>query len=248
MKNKSKIGIIIFCTIIVIAVIFTIIICVNLKKNSKIDENLNSNIQNNLNDKVEGENEKNINTDTDKSSSTSNNEVNGNINSGNSKLNENTSNNNSDQGNSTTSTKENDEEAENISKQDVVENNDYEEKSYEDSMVGTWNTVSVMDMSTAETYTNLKDIFGTSYITYGSYLKLNADKTFEDFTYPVTNSKTPTSGTYEILRNYYKMGDCYVQLKYSNGETITAQRVFRDNTNTAYLTFNRDNLSYDLKK
>ena len=37
MKNKSKIGIIIFCTIIVIAVIFTIIICVNLKKNSKID-------------------------------------------------------------------------------------------------------------------------------------------------------------------------------------------------------------------
>ena len=33
MKNKSKIGIIIFCTIIVIAVIFTIIICVNLKKN-----------------------------------------------------------------------------------------------------------------------------------------------------------------------------------------------------------------------
>ena len=57
-----------------------------------------------------------------------------------------------------------------------------------------------------------------------------------------------TSGTYEILRNYYKMGDCYVQLEYSNGETITAQRVFRDNTNTAYLTFNRDNLSYDLKK
>ena len=53
MKNKSIIGIIIFCTIIVIAVIFTIIICVNLKRNSKIDENLNSNIQNNLNDKVE---------------------------------------------------------------------------------------------------------------------------------------------------------------------------------------------------
>lgn len=229
-------------------VIFSIIVLANLKKSSKIDENLNSNIQNNLNDKVEYENEKNINTDANTSSSTFNNEVNEIINSGNSKLNENTSNNNSDQGNSTTSTKENDEEAENISKQDVIENNDYEEKSDEDSMLGTWNTVSVMDMSTAETYKNLKDIFGTSYITYGSYLKLNADKTFEDFTFPVTTGKTSTSGTYEILRNYYKMGDCYVQLKYSNGETITAQRVFRDNTNTAYLTFNRDNLSYDLKK
>lgn len=249
MKNKSKIGIIIFCTIIVIAAIVAAIIFINFKKNSKIDENLSNNMQSNLNDKVESKNEKNVDEDTDTSdtsSGTSNNGVNGIANLGNSKLNENISNDNNEQSNSTKSN--NEEKVENINKQDVVKDNEYEEDSDDSDIIGTWNTVSVMDMSTATTYDNLKDIFGTSYITYGSYLKLNDDKTFEDFTLPVTTGKTSTSGTYEILRNYYKMGDCYVQLRYSDGETIIIQRVFRDNTNTAYLTFNRDNLSYDLKK
>ena len=119
----------------------------------------------------------------------------------------------------------------------------------EDSeIIGKWNTQKVSDLKANETYDNLKDLYGSSYLEFGSYLQLNADGTFVDAIQPVTNGSTSTEGKYKILRSYNKLADCYVELTYSDGRTEMLQRVYYDNTETPYLTFNSGDLSYILKK
>ena len=119
----------------------------------------------------------------------------------------------------------------------------------EDSeIIGNWNTQKVSDLKANETYDNLKDLYGSSYLEFGSYLQLNDDGTFVDAINPVTNGSTSTEGKYKILRSYNKLGDCYVELTYSDGRTEMLQRVYYDNTETPYLTFNSGDLSYILKK
>lgn len=119
----------------------------------------------------------------------------------------------------------------------------------EDSeIIGKWNTQKVSDLKANETYDNLKDLYGSSYLEFGSYLQLNDDGTFVDAINPVTNGSTSTEGKYKILRSYNKLGDCYVELTYSDGRTEMLQRVYYDNTETPYLTFNSGDLSYILKK
>ena len=119
----------------------------------------------------------------------------------------------------------------------------------EDSeIIGKWNTQKVSDLKANETYDNLKDLYGSSYLEFGSYLQLNDDGTFVDAINPVTDGSTSTEGKYKILRSYNKLGDCYVELTYSDGRTEMLQRVYYDNTGTPYLTFNSGDLSYILKK
>ena len=119
----------------------------------------------------------------------------------------------------------------------------------EDSeIIGKWNTQKVSDLKANETYDNLKDLYGSSYLEFGSYLQLNDDGTFVDAINPVTDGSTSTEGKYKILRSYNKLGDCYVELTYSDGRTEMLQRVYYDNTETPYLTFNSGDLSYILKK
>lgn len=119
----------------------------------------------------------------------------------------------------------------------------------EDSeIIGKWNTQKVSDLKANETYDNLKDLYGSSYLEFGSYLQLNDDGTFVDAIQPVTNGSTSAEGKYKILRSYNKLGDCYVELTYSDGRTEMLQRVYYDNTETPYLTFNSGDLSYILKK
>lgn len=119
----------------------------------------------------------------------------------------------------------------------------------EDSeIIGKWNTQEVSDLKANETYNNLKDLYGSSYLEFGSYLQFNNDGTFVDAINPVTDGSTSTEGKYEILRSYNKLGDCYVELTYSDGRTEMLQRVYYDNTETPYLTFNSGDLSYILKK
>lgn len=120
--------------------------------------------------------------------------------------------------------------------------------SSDDELIGKWNTVKVIDMQSGESYDNLAQFFGTSYISYESSLELKKDGSFIDAVFPVVENTQATEGTYEILRNYYKMGDCYVELKYSDGKILMIQRVTYDETGNWYLTFNRDNISYELKK
>ena len=126
----------------------------------------------------------------------------------------------------------------------------------EDSeIIGKWNTQKVSDLKANETYDNLKDLYGSSYLEFGSYLQLNDDGTFVDAINPVTDGSTSTVkqqiNNYilnKILRSYNKLGDCYVELTYSDGRTEMLQRVYYDNTETPYLTFNSGDLSYILKK
>ena len=106
-------------------------------------------------------------------------------------------------------------------------NNDKESN----DIVGTWRTYQAIDSKTAEKIDNLTMIFGTSYISYGSYLELNEDGTFFDCIYPITTDETSTTGTYTIERDYYKLGDCYIFLKYS-------YYVFLDRIKQSYLDLN----------
>ena len=133
----------------------------------------------------------------------------------------------------------------NISNSNKVDENT---TSSDDELIGKWNTVKVIDMQSGKSYDNLAQFFGTSYISYGSSLELKKDGSFIDAVSPVVENTQSTEGTYEILRNYYKNGDCYVELKYSDGKTLMIQRVTYDETGNWYLTFNRDNISYELKK
>ena len=104
-----------------------------------------------------------------------------------------------------------------------------------DEMVGKWDAISAVNVETSEKIDHLKDIFGSSYSQYGSYLELKEDGTFLDAIEPITDGSKANNGTYEIKRNYNKSGDCYVFLSYSDGTTATLQRVFLDESDVAYL-------------
>jgi len=116
-------------------------------------------------------------------------------------------------------------------------------------IVGTWNTYQAIDAKTAEKIGDLTAIFGSSYTSYGSYLKLNEDGTFLDSIYPITSGETSTTGTYTVEKDYYELGDCYVFLKYSDGRTVTIKQV-NYGDNIPVLSYYPDGSQYqfDLKK
>ena len=116
-------------------------------------------------------------------------------------------------------------------------------------IVGTWNTYQAIDAKTAEKIGDLTAIFGSSYTSYGSYLKLNEDGTFLDSIYPITSGETSTTGTYTVEKDYYELGDCYVFLKYSDGRTVTVKRIYyEDNTPVLSYYTNGDKYQFDFKK
>ena len=118
-----------------------------------------------------------------------------------------------------------------------------------DDIVGTWRTYQAIDSETAEKIDNLTTIFGTSYISYGSYLELNEDGTFLDCIYPITTDETSITGTYTIEKDYFKLGDCYIFLKYSDGRTLTIQQVdYGDNIPVLVYYPDDSQYQFDLKK
>ena len=139
-----------------------------------------------------------------------------------------------------------DSEPNNIIKEDsnVIEN----EESNED-IIGVWNTFQLIDVENGEIIQNLSNVLGTAYIQYGSYLKLNEDGTFLDAIYPVTSGEFSTEGTYTIAKDYYKVGDCYVFLNYSDGRTKTFMRIYYED-NVPVLSSYEEGETYqiDLKK
>ena len=60
--------------------------------------------------------------------------------------------------------------------------------------VGKWNTVSAVNVKTGEKTENIRDIFGSSYSQYGSYLELKADGTFVDAIEPITDGSKSNTG------------------------------------------------------
>ena len=104
-----------------------------------------------------------------------------------------------------------------------------------DEIIGKWDTVSAVNSEDGKETKNLKDVFGSSYLQYGSYLELKGDGTFLDAIQPITNGNKSNTGKYTIKSNYNKPGDCYVFLNYSDGTEDKLQRVILDDSNTYYL-------------
>ena len=104
-----------------------------------------------------------------------------------------------------------------------------------EELIGKWNTCKVIDSTDGTETTNMRNIFGSSYAEFGSYLELKEDGSFLDAIQPVTDGSTSVEGSYTIAFDYYKIGDCYIFLNYSDGRKNTLQRVYYDESNTPYL-------------
>ena len=104
-----------------------------------------------------------------------------------------------------------------------------------DDVIGRWNADNAVNSETGEKITNLREIFGSSYSLYGSYLELKDDGTFIDAISPITDGSKDNVGTYEVKRNYNQPGDCYVFLTYSDGNVFKLHEVIIDDSNTKYL-------------
>ena len=126
---------------------------------------------------------------------------------------------------------------------------DSNEKS-NDEIIGKWNAVSAVNAETGEKIENLRDIFGSSYSQYGSYIDLKSDGTFTDAIKPITNGSKVTTGTYEIKKDYNKQGDLYVFLTYSDGTEAKLQKVIIDDSQTFYLVLENfiDGYQFTFKK
>lgn len=125
-----------------------------------------------------------------------------------------------------------------IQTSDKNQNNSSNEEKISDEIIGKWITVSAVNSEDGTKTENLKDVFGSSYSQYGSYLELTEDGSFIDAIQPITDGSKSNTGTYIIKRDYYKPGDCYVILSYLDGKEEKLQRVFIDDSNTPYLVLN----------
>ncbi len=104
-----------------------------------------------------------------------------------------------------------------------------------DEIIGRWDSVWAVNSEDATKTDNLRDVFGSSYLQYGSYLELNEDGTFIDRIVPITNGNKSNTGTYKIHRNYNKQGDCYIFLTYDDGSEGKLEKVILDDSNVSYL-------------
>ena len=102
-------------------------------------------------------------------------------------------------------------------------------------VVGKWETISGVNSETGKETKNLVDIFGSSFREYGSYLEFKKDGTFIDAIEPITDGSKSNIGNYIIKNDYYKLGDYYVFLLYSDGHEEKLQKVFLDDSNVPYL-------------
>ena len=105
----------------------------------------------------------------------------------------------------------------------------------DDNVVGIWDTDRAVNSNDGTETDNLRDIFGSSYSEYGSYIEFKDDGTFVDRIQPITNGSRADSGTYKVEKDYNKPGDCYVFLTYSDGSEGKLQRVILDDSSIYYL-------------
>ena len=115
-------------------------------------------------------------------------------------------------------------------------------------LIGLWKTFQATDSETDKIITDLTQIFGTAYLSFGSTLKLNDDGTFLDSIYPITSNEVSVKGTFKIKRDLYEDGDCYVFLTYSD-ETEKKFVVTYENKVPILSSSNTDqDYQFDLKK
>ena len=101
--------------------------------------------------------------------------------------------------------------------------------------IGKWNTVKAVNADTGEETIYLSDVFGSSFKEFGSYLELKEDGSFIDAIIPITDGNKSNNGKYIIENDYYKIGDTYIFLNYSDGNKETLQRVYLDDNKVPYL-------------
>ncbi len=109
--------------------------------------------------------------------------------------------------------------------------------------VGKWNTVKAVNSKTGKETNNLRDVFGSSFNEFGSYLELKEDNTFIDAIVPITDGSKSNTGKYTIKRDYFKVGDAYIFLSYQDGNEVKLQRVKLDDSDESYLVL--DNIIND---
>lgn len=100
-----------------------------------------------------------------------------------------------------------------------------DEKTNKESVIGKWKMYEAIDPETGKQVEISNANFGSGY-SGESYLILNSDGTFEDYLATITSSEFSTEGTYKVMENYYKQGDCYIVFKYSDGREATIQMVY----------------------
>ncbi len=120
------------------------------------------------------------------------------------------------------------------------------EENLNDEFIGKWQTISAINSETGEKTNNLTDIFGSSFLQFGSYLELKEDGTFFDAIQPITNGSRSNTGKYTIKRNYKEKGDCYIFLDYSDGYQEKLQRVYLDKSKISYLVLDNSINGYQL--
>ena len=113
---------------------------------------------------------------------------------------------------------------------------------------GVWKTYEAIDSNTGEIITNLSKVFGSSYLSFGSTLKLNEDGTFLDSIYPITSSEVSVEGTYKVERNLYKQGDCYIFLTYSDKTEKAFMVTYENNIPILTSAVEDQKYQFDLKK
>ena len=100
-----------------------------------------------------------------------------------------------------------------------------DEKTNKESVIGKWKMYEAIDPETGKQVEISNANFGSGY-SGESYLILNSDGTFEDYLATITSSEFSTEGTYKVMENYYKQGDCYIVFKYSDGREAAIQMVY----------------------
>lgn len=128
------------------------------------------------------------------------------------------------------------------------ETSENEEDTSNNDIIGKWKLYKVYNKAEDKKY-EPEEVMGSAY-KGNSYLELKADGTFEDYIHSVKSLECSYEGTYEIQRNYYKNGDCYIFLTYSDGNKVTLQKLYfgLDDFATLYMYSNSDDgVDYYLK-
>ncbi len=97
-----------------------------------------------------------------------------------------------------------------------------------DNFIGKWNTVKAINATTGEETNNLTDVFGSSFLEFGSFLELKEDGTFIDALESITDGSKSNTGSYTVKNDYLKVGDTYIFLSYDDGGETRLQKVTID--------------------
>ena len=122
------------------------------------------------------------------------------------------------------------------------------EKKFNDEIVGLWKTYQINDLETNNTITSLSKFFGTSYLSFGSTLKLNDDGTFLDSIYPITSSDISTEGTYKVTKDSNQSDELYIVLEYSDKTEKTFTLTYENKSPILTSSFENGKYEFYFKK